>query len=110
MGVDRLRCVTFSGVGYAGRVRQNVLQSTDWPLGEPLADYSRTINYEAKTSVERFSRAPGQPLADAARPLNKALLINVEKIGLEVETVAPIHGPATPWTEAVRRMNRRGEP
>lgn len=49
MGVDRLRCVTFSGVGYAGRVGQNILQSTDWPLGEPLADYSRTINYEAKT-------------------------------------------------------------
>jgi len=59
MGVDKLNCVTFSGVGYTGRVGQNVLQSTDWPLGEPLADYSRTINYEAKTSVERFSRAPG---------------------------------------------------
>jgi glyoxylase-like metal-dependent hydrolase (beta-lactamase superfamily II) len=51
--------------------------------------------------------APGQPLADAARPLNKALLMNVEQIGLDVETVAPIHGPATPWTEAVRLMNRQ---
>lgn len=59
MGVDKLRCVTFSGVGYAGKVGQNVLQSTDWPLGEPLANYSRTINYEARTSVERFTRAPG---------------------------------------------------
>ena len=37
MGVDKLNCVTFSGVGYTGRVGQNVLQSTDWPLGEPLA-------------------------------------------------------------------------
>ena len=34
MGVDKLRCVTFAGVGYTGRVGQNVLQSTDWPLGE----------------------------------------------------------------------------
>jgi hypothetical protein len=50
--------------------------------------------------------APGQPLADAAKPLNRALLRNVEKIGLEVETVAPIHGRATPWTEAVQMMNR----
>ncbi|MDA0207061.1 MAG: hypothetical protein O3A53_11915 [Acidobacteria bacterium] len=51
--------------------------------------------------------APGQSLADDARPLNEALLLNVERIGLEVETVAPIHGPATSWTEAVRLMNRQ---
>ena len=50
--------------------------------------------------------APGQPLADAAKPLNRALLRNVEKIGLEAETVAPIHGRATPWAEAVQMMNR----
>jgi hypothetical protein len=50
--------------------------------------------------------APGQPLADAAKPLNRALLRKVEKIGLEVETVAPIHGRAMPWTEAVQLMNR----
>lgn len=51
MGVDKLRCITFSGAGYSGRVGQNTLQSTDWPLGKPLSDYSRTINFEAKTCL-----------------------------------------------------------
>lgn len=59
MGVDKLRCVSFSGEGYAGKVGQNLLQSTDWPLGEPLEDYTRTIDYEAGSSVETFTREPG---------------------------------------------------
>ncbi len=33
--------------------------------------------------------------------------MNVEQIGLDVETVAPIHGRATPWQEAVQLMNRQ---
>jgi hypothetical protein len=59
MGADKLRCITFSGTGYAGRVGQNVTQDTDWPLGEPLANYTRTINYDARTSIETFTRKPG---------------------------------------------------
>ncbi len=59
MGADNLKCVTFSGTGYAGKVGQNVTQDTDWPRGEPLANYSRTINYETRSSVEQFSRKPG---------------------------------------------------
>ncbi len=59
MGVDELKCVTFSGTGYAGKVGQNVTQDTDWPDGEPLANYTRTINYEAGSSVETFQRKPG---------------------------------------------------
>ena len=59
MGVDELKCVTFSGTGYAGKVGQNVTQDTDWPDGEPLANYTRTINYGARSSVLRapFSSA-----------------------------------------------------
>ena len=52
MGVDKLNCVTLSGSGYAGKVGQNVTQDTDWPRGEPLANYTRTINYAAKSSVD----------------------------------------------------------
>ncbi|MDE0167589.1 MAG: hypothetical protein OXL36_21010 [Bryobacterales bacterium] len=52
MRVDELKCVTFSGTGYAGKVGQNVTQDTDWPDGEPLANYTRTINYEARSSVK----------------------------------------------------------
>lgn len=59
MGVDKLNCITISGSGYAGKVGQNVTQDTDWPRGEPLANYTRTINYAAKSSVEQFDRKPG---------------------------------------------------
>ncbi|MDE0107295.1 MAG: MBL fold metallo-hydrolase [Bryobacterales bacterium] len=59
MGVDQLRCVSFAGEGYAGMVGQNMTQNTDWPRGEPLRGYSRRIDYESGTSVERFSREPG---------------------------------------------------
>ena len=59
MGTDNLKCITFSGTGYAGKVGQNITQDTDWPDGEPLANYTRTINYEARSSVERFDRNPG---------------------------------------------------
>jgi glyoxylase-like metal-dependent hydrolase (beta-lactamase superfamily II) len=59
MGADKLKCITFSGEGYAGKVGQNVTQNTDWPRGEPLNDYTRSINYETRSSVERFDRKPG---------------------------------------------------
>lgn len=60
MGVDNVRCLAWAGVGYAGKVGQNVLQSTDWPLGDPLENYSRTINYEVGSSVETFTRPAGK--------------------------------------------------
>ena len=59
MGVDQLRCIAFAGTGYAGKVGQNVTQDTDWPRGEALRDYSRTIDFERRASVERFTRRPG---------------------------------------------------
>lgn len=59
MGVDNLRCVSFSGEAYTGKVGQNLTQNTDWPAGEPLTDYTRTIHYDARSSVETFSRTPG---------------------------------------------------
>ncbi len=59
MGVDQLRCVSFAGAGYAGKVGQNLTQDTDWPRGEALEDYSRTIDFERRASIERFARKPG---------------------------------------------------
>ena len=59
MGVDALRCIAFSGTGVSGKVGQNLLQSTDWPMGEPLDAYTRTIDFENRSSVERFRREPG---------------------------------------------------
>jgi len=59
IGADKLKCITFSGTGYAGQVGQNVTPDTDWPRGETLTNYTRTINYEAGSSVEQFVRKPG---------------------------------------------------
>lgn len=61
IGADALRCVTLSGTGYAGMVGQQRLndKNIDWPRGEPLANYTRTMNWEARTMREEFDRKPG---------------------------------------------------
>jgi glyoxylase-like metal-dependent hydrolase (beta-lactamase superfamily II) len=62
IGVDALTCVTMSGTGYAGMVGQQRVseKNVDWPRGEPLASYSRTMNWDARTMREEFDRKPGQ--------------------------------------------------
>ena len=61
IGADNLRCVTIAGTGYAGMVGQQRLhdKNVDWPRGEPLANYTRTMNWEAGTIKEEFDRKPG---------------------------------------------------
>src|SRR4030095_12345662 len=61
IGVDNLKCVTISGAGYSGAVGQQWWsdRNVDWPRGEPLANYTRTMNWEAKTMKEEFDRKPG---------------------------------------------------
>src|SRR5262245_34714715 len=61
IGVHELRCVTLSGTGYAGIVGQQRLaeKNVDWPRGEPLANYRRTMNWEARTMTEELDRKPG---------------------------------------------------
>ena len=61
IGTDNLRCVTVSGTGYAGAVGQQRLndKGVDWPRGEPLANYTRTMRWEAGTMTESFEREPG---------------------------------------------------
>ena len=61
IGADNLRCVTIAGTGYAGMVGQQRLndKNVDWPRGEPLANYTRTMNWEARTIKEEFDRKPG---------------------------------------------------
>jgi glyoxylase-like metal-dependent hydrolase (beta-lactamase superfamily II) len=61
IGADSLRCVTIAGTGYAGMVGQQRLhdKNVDWPRGEPLANYTRTMNWEARTMREEFDRKPG---------------------------------------------------
>lgn len=61
IGADNLRCVTIAGTGYAGIVGQQRLaeKNVDWPRGEPLANYTRTMNWAAGTMKEEFDRKPG---------------------------------------------------
>ena len=61
IGTDNLQCVTISGNGYAGMVGQQRLndKNVDWPRGEPLANYTRTMNWETGTMKEEFDREPG---------------------------------------------------
>ena len=52
IGEANLRCITFSGTGYAGAVGQTFENAVnvDWPRIDSLASYTRTINWEAGTS------------------------------------------------------------
>lgn len=61
IGEANLRCVTFSGAGYAGAVGQTFENAVnvDWPRIDSLANYTRTIDWEAGTSKETFDRMPG---------------------------------------------------
>jgi glyoxylase-like metal-dependent hydrolase (beta-lactamase superfamily II) len=61
IGTDNLKCVTISGTGYAGAVGQQFWsdRNVDWPRGEPLANYTRTMNWDARTMKEEFDRKPG---------------------------------------------------
>ena len=60
IGETSLRCVTFSGTGYSGAVGQTFENAVniDWPRSE-MANYTRTIDWEAGTSKETFDRKPG---------------------------------------------------
>ena len=61
IGTDRLRCVTIAGTAYAGAVGQQreAAWNVDWPRGEALANYTRTMNWDARLMREEFDRKPG---------------------------------------------------
>src|SRR6267142_5987639 len=59
MGTDTLRCITYSGTGgYVGIVGQGFSPGDDWPKVE-LANFSRTINYDARSMREEQTRRQG---------------------------------------------------
>ncbi len=66
IGNDKLNCVTISGTGYDGAVGQQkeAGKNIDWPRIDALNNYTRTMNWQAKTMKEEFDRKPG--LAPAA--------------------------------------------
>jgi hypothetical protein len=62
IGTDRLRCVSVSGSAYTGMVGQQRLndKNVDWPRGEPLMNYTRTMNWDTRAMTEVFDRTPGK--------------------------------------------------
>ena len=62
IGEADLRCITFSGSGYNGAVGQTFENAVnvDWPRIGSMANYTRTINFDAGTSKETFDREPGR--------------------------------------------------
>ena len=51
IGADRLKCVTISGTAYTGAVGQQreSARNVDWPRIDELANYTRTMDWDAKT-------------------------------------------------------------
>jgi glyoxylase-like metal-dependent hydrolase (beta-lactamase superfamily II) len=45
---------------------------------------------------------PGEPLPSPPSAAHKALYNNVKQMGLDVSTIAPIHGRPVPWTDFLR--------
>lgn len=61
IGNDKLACVTISGTAYDGAVGQQREsgRNVDWPRIDALANYTRTMNWAARTMKEEFDRKPG---------------------------------------------------
>ena len=61
IGTDNLRCVTISGTAYGGAVGQQreSAWNVDWPRIDSLANYTRTMNWDAGVMHEEFDRKPG---------------------------------------------------
>src|SRR4029453_4710608 len=61
IGTDNPRCATTPGTAYDGALGQQreTAPNVDWPRIDSLANYTRTMNWEAGTMKEEFDRKPG---------------------------------------------------
>ena len=50
------------------------------------------------------SPEPGDPPPTGATPANRTLVGHVQRLGLDVETLVPIHGPPVAWSEFARMV------
>ncbi len=58
MGASNLKSIQFSGTGWLGAVGQSYAPDLDWPRTD-LTSYTRTIDYDARSSKEEFVRILG---------------------------------------------------
>ena len=58
MGASNLKSIQYSGTGWHGAVGQSFSPDLDWPRSD-LKSYTRTIDYDARSSKEEFVRVLG---------------------------------------------------
>src|SRR6266849_2935491 len=70
MGVANLKTIQYSGTGWNAAVGQSFSPQEDWPRFE-VTRYMRTIDYDAKSSREEFTRRQGNnpPRGGGGTPL-----------------------------------------
>jgi glyoxylase-like metal-dependent hydrolase (beta-lactamase superfamily II) len=70
MGADSLKTVEITGTGMNAAVGQSFAPGTDWPRFE-VTSYTRTIDYENRTSSEQITRRQGNypPQGGGGTPL-----------------------------------------
>src|SRR5438132_5770395 len=70
MGAANLKTIQYSGTGWNAAVGQSFSPQDDWPHFE-MTRYSRTIDYDAKSSREEFTRRQGNnpPRGGGGTPL-----------------------------------------
>ena len=98
MGTNNLKCVTYAGAGYFGLVGQNYDIRDDWARVE-LASYSRTINYEERSSrEERVIRQGSYPTRGGGGiPIQgeqRAVEFVVDKVAWNQPGAMPVPAPA----------------
>ncbi len=70
MGADNVRTIQYSGTGWNAGVGQSFSPEADWPRFE-VTRYARTIDYNARSSREEFTRRQGNnpPRGGGGTPL-----------------------------------------
>src|SRR6266700_5987572 len=70
MGTANVKTVQYSGTGWNSAVGQSFTEDEDWPRFE-VTRYTRTIDYDAKSSREEFTRRQGNnpPRGGGGTPL-----------------------------------------
>jgi glyoxylase-like metal-dependent hydrolase (beta-lactamase superfamily II) len=56
-------------------------------------------NERMLVEADLFDNVPGEPQSRAPNPSHRALREQVRRLGLDVETLVPIHGRPLPWSD-----------
>jgi len=98
MGTNTLKCVTYTGAGYFGIVGQNYDIRDDWARVE-LASYSRTLNFDERSSREErvIRQGNNPPRGGGGIPIQgeqRAIEFVVDKVAWNQPGAMPVPAPA----------------